>query len=65
MAGKATDQYRLYTIGNLQKFFQEFCFDGVEEIVESHIKVLLPDPGVKHQVLGIKLAFGKCLREIA
>lgn len=33
----------------------------VEEIVE----VLLPDPRAKHQVLGIKLAFGKCSREVA
>ena len=38
---------------------------GVEEIVENYIKVLLLDPKAEYQLLGMELAFGKCLRAIA
>lgn len=37
---------------------------GVEEIVGSYIKVLLPDPRAEHQALGMEGAFGKYLMEI-
>lgn len=37
---------------------------GVEEIVESSIKVLLPDPRAEQQALGMEVTLGKCLRKI-
>lgn len=37
---------------------------GVEEIVGSYIKVLLPDPRAEHQALDMEGAFGKYLRKI-
>lgn len=65
MAGKPTDYYGHIHFVTYRSACRGLAFmvGGVEEIVESYIKVLLPDPRAEHQALGMEVTFGKDLRK--